>query len=114
MILRTRISESGHAYSIEADPHICFASTVTTFDFALKERYDDSTVENLTLADRPFFAKVTKNEDFMGESLVTPVIHANPQGHERDQRRRQEVHCHAGQLPVVRQHRRQGAEALAR
>jgi hypothetical protein len=81
MILRTRISESGHAYSIEADPHICFASTVTTFDFALKERYDDSTVENLTLADRPFFAKVTKNEDFMGESLVTPVIHANPQGH---------------------------------
>jgi hypothetical protein len=55
-------------------------STATTFDFALKERYDDSTVENLTLADRPLLAKLTKDEDFMGESLVTPVIHGNPQG----------------------------------
>jgi hypothetical protein len=56
------------------------ASTVTTFDFALKENYDESEVENLTLSERPFMAKLTKNEDFSGDSLVTPLIVGNPQG----------------------------------
>lgn len=56
------------------------ASTVTTFDFALKENYDESEVENLTLSERPFMAKIAKNEDFSGDSLVTPLIHVNPQG----------------------------------
>lgn len=81
-MLKSRISDLGTVRTEYFDPGIAFASsTVTTFDFALKENYDDSEVENLTLAERPFFAKVEKNEDFSGDALVTPVIHGNPQGH---------------------------------
>jgi hypothetical protein len=60
--------------------HICFASTLTTFDFAMKEKNTDEEVENLTLAERPFLGRINKDEDLQGEALVVPVIHTNPQG----------------------------------
>ena len=55
-------------------------STLTTFDFALKTRYTDQKVENLTMADRPLFAMTKRNEDLSGTSFVVPLIHVNPQG----------------------------------
>lgn len=56
------------------------ASTLTTFDFALKERYTDQKVENLTLSDRPFLGMVPKDEDFQGDGQPVPLIHGSPQG----------------------------------
>lgn len=55
-------------------------STLTTFDFALKTRYTDQKVENLTMADRPLFAMTSRNEDLSGTNLDIPLIHVNPQG----------------------------------
>lgn len=56
------------------------ASTVTTFDFALKRRYTDKKIEDLTMADKPFLAKVAKNTEFSGSATVIPLTHVNPQG----------------------------------
>jgi hypothetical protein len=56
------------------------ASTLATFDFALKTRYTDQKVENLTMADRPLFAMTKRNEDLSGTQLVIPLVHVNPQG----------------------------------
>lgn len=67
------------------DPHVidssvAHASTLTTFDFALKERYTQTKIENLTLAERPLMAMLPKDEDFQGDVMPIPLIHANPQG----------------------------------
>jgi len=56
------------------------ASTVTTFDFALKRRYTDKKVEDLTMEDKPFYAMVAKNTEFSGSATVVPLIHINAQG----------------------------------
>ena len=56
------------------------ASTLATFSFALKTRYTDKKVENLTLADRPLLAKLKKDTDFSGDDTVIPLIYGNPQG----------------------------------
>lgn len=55
------------------------ASTLTTFAFATKARYTDKKVQNLTEADRPLFSMIEK-VPFTGESMVVPLIKANPQG----------------------------------
>jgi hypothetical protein len=55
-------------------------STLSTFDFALKERYTPETVEDLTMKDHVFLAHVKKNESFSGDALNVPVIAVNPQG----------------------------------
>jgi hypothetical protein len=59
---------------------LCNASTATTFDFALKTRYTARKIEDLTVAERPFLAKVAKDEDFVGVAEVVPMTYANPQG----------------------------------
>lgn len=56
------------------------ASSLTTFAFAIKDRYTQKKVENLTLADRPFLAMVPKDESFQGDTTHIPLIHGNPQG----------------------------------
>jgi hypothetical protein len=57
------------------------ASTITSFAFAIKDRYDVvSHVENLTLAERPLLAMINKNEDFQGDGTIIPLIYGNPQG----------------------------------
>lgn len=55
-------------------------STLSTFDFALKERYSSSTVEKLCCSDRPFLAHVKKDENFQGDVMPIPLIHVAPQG----------------------------------
>lgn len=62
------------------DGLVCNASTLVQFDYAMKERYTDTKVENLTLAERPFLAMVPKDEDFQGDGQPVPIIHGNPQG----------------------------------
>jgi hypothetical protein len=57
------------------------ASTITTFAFAIKDRFDKvSFVENLTLAERPLLAMINKDEDFQGDGTHIPLIYGNPQG----------------------------------
>src|SRR3972149_1443510 len=55
-------------------------STLTTFDFALKERYAGQYPESLIFSDRPFLGTVAKDEDFTGDPMPIPLIHAAPQG----------------------------------
>lgn len=61
-------------------------STSATFSFALKVRYTDKKVEDLTMTDKPLLAMLQKNEDFSGSSTVVPLIHVNPQGLAGDSR----------------------------
>jgi hypothetical protein len=56
------------------------ASTDVTFSFALKERYTDRKVEDLTLADRPLMAMMAKDEELMGSVTPVPLIYSRPQG----------------------------------
>jgi hypothetical protein len=79
-MLRHNIAEDGSIRTRFIDPGIAFASTVSTFDYALKERYTSDMVENLTLSERPYLAKVAKSEDLSGDTLVVPITHVNPQG----------------------------------
>lgn len=62
------------------DGLVCHGSTLATFDFALKERYTDQKVENLTLADRPLLGMLPKDEEFQGDGQPEPMIYGNPQG----------------------------------
>jgi hypothetical protein len=55
------------------------ASSTTTFAFALKARYSEKKVENLTEADSPLYSMIEK-VGMSGESMVVPLIAANPQG----------------------------------
>lgn len=54
-------------------------SSLSTFAFALKQRYTDKKIENLTEADAPFFSMIEK-APMSGQSMVVPLIAANPQG----------------------------------
>ena len=57
------------------------ASTIETFGFAVKDRFDQvDHVENLTLAERPLLAMIDKDEDFQGDGTHIPLIYGNPQG----------------------------------
>lgn len=56
-------------------------SSLTTFSFAMKDRYNKASfVENLTLAESPLMAKITKDTDFAGDGTHIPLIYGNPQG----------------------------------
>jgi hypothetical protein len=56
------------------------ASTLTTYDFAIKRRYTPQMIEKLMFSDRPWLAKVGKNTSFGGDTLTVPIIHVAPQG----------------------------------
>jgi hypothetical protein len=57
------------------------ASTVVTFDFALKERYNNrQTVQNLCFSDRPTLQKIMKDTEFQGSGHPVPVIIRSPLG----------------------------------
>jgi hypothetical protein len=56
------------------------ASTLTTWDAFLKERYQTDKIENLTYTDRPFLAKIPKDPNCSGDVFVEAVLHGNPQG----------------------------------
>ena len=57
------------------------ASTINTFDFALKERYTNKqVVENLCFADRPMLGKISKDTEFQGSGHPVPVIIRSPLG----------------------------------
>ncbi len=57
------------------------ASTIETFQFAIKDRYDEvSRVEDLTMADRPLMAMLTKSTDLSGDNTIIPMIFGRPQG----------------------------------
>lgn len=56
------------------------ASTVTTFDFALKEWFNGERVENLIFADRPLLGRLKKETEFQGSGHPVPVISGVPQG----------------------------------
>lgn len=78
--IKNRVDDLGCITTEIADPNVCFASTLVTFDFALKERYVDKKVENLTLAERPLLGMLEKDEEFTGDGQPVPIIHGNPQG----------------------------------
>jgi len=56
------------------------ASTISSFDFILKQTYTESRVENLVEADCPELALVKKDEGFEGESQQVSLIDQRPQG----------------------------------
>lgn len=56
------------------------ASTLTTFDALMKRRYPQSRVNDLTLAERPLLAMLTKDPSFSGSAMSIPLIQTNPQG----------------------------------
>lgn len=55
-------------------------STLTTFDFALKEYYTKQRVENLCFADRPLLAKLAKDTSLAGDICIEPLVIAPPAG----------------------------------
>lgn len=55
-------------------------STLQTFEFALKTRYTQGFVNDLTGEDAPFWARLKKEEDFDGEGEKIPLIYGRPQG----------------------------------
>ncbi len=56
------------------------ASTLTTFDFAMKEYYTDQQVNNLIYEDNPLLAYLRKDEDFVGDQMPEPIVIGAPQG----------------------------------
>lgn len=56
------------------------ASTITTFAALLKTRYTSDKIQNLTEAERPLLARLTKSSEFSGDGMVVPLIDVNPQG----------------------------------
>lgn len=56
------------------------ALDMTSFDAALKVHYTDDAVMNMTYADNPLFALVSKMENFGGKNLPIPILYGNPQG----------------------------------
>lgn len=56
------------------------ASTVTTFDFALKEWFNDERVKNTVFSDRPLLGMIRKETEFQGSGHPVPVIYKAPQG----------------------------------
>jgi hypothetical protein len=59
------------------------ASTMTTFDALIKERYEDpSIVEELIYPDNPFLQRLKKNGDqgMVGDVMPVPIIYGNAQG----------------------------------
>lgn len=55
-------------------------TTLQTLDFALKERYTNEAIQDLTEKDNVFLAHVKKNESYSGDALNVPVIAGRPQG----------------------------------
>jgi len=53
---------------------------LTSFDAALKQHYTNDAVEDLVYKDNPFFALISKMEEFGGKNLPIPLIYGNPQG----------------------------------
>lgn len=58
------------------------ASTLSSFDAFLKQYYNPQKVENLTMAGKPLFARMKKNEGIGGASAgwIVPILYVNPQG----------------------------------
>ena len=56
------------------------ATTMTTFDDALKQYYTSQQVQNLTYPDHPLLALIGKNQKFRGKNMPIPLIYGNPQG----------------------------------
>lgn len=57
------------------------ASTITTWDAFLKERYlDNQVVEDLTHKSHKLLANTKKDEGFTGDGMPYPLIYGNPQG----------------------------------
>lgn len=62
------------------DPCVAYASTLTQFDAFLKEDYTDDKINDLSKKDRPFFGRVTREEDHSGKYYDHPLIVTNAQG----------------------------------
>jgi hypothetical protein len=56
------------------------ASTIVTFDFALKEWYTKSRMEDLIFSDRPFLGSVKRETEFQGSGHPVPILYRAPQG----------------------------------
>lgn len=56
------------------------ASTLTTFDAFIKERYTTEKIEDLTMSDRPLWAMMPKDDKCSGDNFIEPIIFGNPQG----------------------------------
>ena len=52
---------------------------LTTFSAVLKSLYSDQGIQDLTLKDNPFWAKLRKVGDFYGQNLVVPMRYADPE-----------------------------------
>jgi len=52
---------------------------LTRASAVLKERYPEGEVQRLTFKNRPFYAMVSKREDFNGELMKVPQQYGNPQ-----------------------------------
>lgn len=57
------------------------ASTLTTFDAFIKERYTTEKIEDLTKKERPLYAMMPTDEKCSGDNFIEPIIFGNPQGH---------------------------------
>ena len=57
------------------------ASTLTTFDAFIKERYTAEKIEDLTKKERPLYAMMPTDEKCSGDNFIEPIIFGNPQGH---------------------------------
>lgn len=56
------------------------ASTLTTFDFALKEWFNSERIQQIIFSDRPFLGMVKKETEFQGSGHPVPILYKAPQG----------------------------------
>jgi hypothetical protein len=56
------------------------ASTLSTFDFALKEWYTKDRIESVIFSDRPWLGMIKKETEFQGRGHPVPVLYRAPQG----------------------------------
>lgn len=82
MTLKIKTNDLGQVESRFIDPCIAYASTMTTFDALLKERYmDSSIVEKLMYPENPLLAKLQKlgDTEMVGDVMPVPIFTALPQ-----------------------------------
>ncbi len=74
---------------------------LSNYEGLLKTLYTEGNIENLVYKDHPFFALVSKYEDFVGENMKIPVIYGNPLGRSRTFSEAQERSLVTGILPAA-------------
>lgn len=81
-MFKAHLNADGQASARFVDSGVCFASTMTTFDSLLKERYESDFPEILMYPENPLLAKLQKlgDTEMVGSDMPVPLFTGLPQG----------------------------------